>query len=475
MAIIKPKITQDVFLNKFITYLRTTLNLNESERIVLAVSGGVDSIVLLDLMDKAAKNLNFELQIAHYNHQLRGKASIADEQFVHDISIQKKLKYHSSKGKVKEYAKKNSLSIEHAARILRYFFLERVARSNNIEIVATAHNFDDSIETFFLNLFRGSGLTGLSGIRAVRPLGKKVLLMRPLIWATKQEIIEYANKNKLKWHEDESNELLNYTRNKLRLELLPLIEKEFNPALKAVIGRTMNLLVQADDFIGNSVQKALPMLIIDAKQNYFSLNLSNFITLDSFLQAEIIQFMIENYILEMPVPLQSIDRVLKLLTAEVGSVCEINKDFIIIRDRDALICTQRSDKPKDILEIQREGEFRFADFILTLKEIKKKEMKFSNNPLVEYFDYELVPFRLKLRRWQPGDSFTPLGMDGTVKVSNFLVNEKVSLIEKQNISVLCSKSDILWICGKRINNNVKVTDLTKRILRAEIKKIDNQN
>ncbi|MDQ1265629.1 MAG: tRNA(Ile)-lysidine synthase, partial [Bacteroidota bacterium] len=198
------------FINSVEEFLLRELYIPDGSELLIAVSGGVDSCVLLDIIANISVNHKYILNVAHYNHGLRGSDSDSDENFVGKIAAEYNIPFHHSKGKVKQYAKKNALCIEHAARVLRYIFLERTSGMLKAEYVATAHTADDLAETFFINLFRGSGLTGLAAIPSKRLMSKTVKLIRPLIKMKKKDIIEYAKLRNLKWREDYTNAMVNF-------------------------------------------------------------------------------------------------------------------------------------------------------------------------------------------------------------------------------------------------------------------------
>jgi tRNA(Ile)-lysidine synthase len=462
---------QDVFIINFLARLEKKLlkdlYLDKESTVLLAVSGGVDSIVLLDAMRILAEKYDFYIVVAHYNHNLRGKSADSDEAFTGGIARKYDLEFSSAKGNVKKYAMKKSISLEHAARVLRYQFLERTARNFHCEYIATAHTSDDSAETFLLNLIRGSGLTGLSGIQSKRPLGKNVILVRPLIDFRKDELIAYAQRRKLEWHEDESNYMLNYTRNRIRHELLPML-RQFNPSISDVINRSAELFQGADEFISNHIKIAIENVVFDKKPDRISLKISLLETFNVFLQGELIKLALDKHFQVPGASLSMVDRIINLMNSETGTIFEINNELIAFKDRDTIIISRKSIFTEINASVIRTGIFKFGDYTLKLEEVPKSNVNISDDKNIEYFDLELVPAILSVRNWKDGDAFIPLGMIGTMKVSDFLTNVKVSLVDKPDVLVLSSKSEILWVIGQRINDRFKVTDSTQKFLRAEI-------
>ncbi len=459
------------FVQKIEHFLINDMLIDGTSKIVLAVSGGVDSMTLLDVMAILAEKYQFKLAVAHFNHNLRGADSNKDLEFVKNEAKEYGLPFYCASGKVKKYAEKNSISIETAARILRYNFFERVSRNFNADFVATAHTANDSVETFFINLFRGSGLTGLCGIPFRRQFIKDVLLIRPLIDFKKSQLIEYANIRNIKWREDSSNSLLEYTRNKVRLDLIPKLENDFNPSIVDVINRTTKLIQSADKIIHSYVKKHLSDVIENVSPDSFYINIPIFSTFDKFVQGEMIQTAFLKYFRLTPPTLAKIDRILDLIDSETGAFFEITKSITVAKDRNYLVFFKNFEKKDVNLIISKIGTHTINGYKINLQEVNKRQVKLSNSPNEEYLDFDLVPSLLYVRNWKEGDSFQPLGMQGTMKISDFLTNQKISFLERSKVLVLCSKNDIIWIIGKRINDKYKITEGTKRFLKIELIKL----
>jgi tRNA(Ile)-lysidine synthase len=440
-------------------------------RILVAVSGGVDSVVLLDILAQMVEKFNFELIVCHFNHNLRGKESDEDEKYVARLAKKYGLQFLSGQGNVRKYAEKYSLGIEQAARRLRYRFLDKTARSGKVDYIATAHNANDTVETFLLNLFRGAGLTGLSGIPEMRQIAKNLALIRPLSRMQRAEIEEYARLRSLEWREDATNALLIYSRNRIRHDLLPKLEKEYSPAVVDVIKRTAWLFRNADEFIADYVKMGVNRVITDKGSDRFAIKIGFFQTYNEFIQGEIIQSAMRKHFNQQPVSLKTIDRILDLMSSPVGSICEISRDFIVLKDRDKLIFSRKKPAFECDMFIDRIGIFKVGKQKIILDKVYKKDVKFTRDPNIEYFDMDKLPKLLHLRRWQPGDSFKPVNFEGHVKVGDYLTNQKVSLLDKQNVLVLTNRVDIIWVCGFRMSDDYKVTKSTQRVIKAEF--IDN--
>ncbi len=440
---------------------------DEGCKIMLAVSGGVDSIALLDIFAQIAEIKKYNIYVAHFNHNLRGASSDRDEAAVKRICDEYGIKCYVSSENIYKYASENGVSIEQAARINRYKMFERLAGNLKLDYVATAHTSDDSVETFFLNLMRGTGLTGLSGIPKQRILIKTTYLIRPLLNLSKAELINYARLRQLTWHEDESNSLANYTRNKIRLELLPLIKKEFSPAIFELINRTSRLINGADAFIGEYVNNAAESLIKDRRKDRFHISIPQLQTYSEYIQSELIQALLALVFKTLPFGLKVIDRILALIDSPIGSIYNINKQIYVLKDRSRLIFALRNGTDTVNQFIKKLSETELPAGKLRISLMPKGKVEYTRDPNVEYIDGDLLPAILNVRNWEQGDSFKPLGMEGTMKISDFLTNQKVSLIEKQSILVISTKTEIVWVVGKRMSNDFKISSLTKNIYKLE--------
>jgi tRNA(Ile)-lysidine synthase len=459
------------FLKKLSNIIKNKLCLSAGDKVVLAVSGGVDSVVMLDSFSQISLETGLILSVVHFNHSLREESSERDEKFVYHLAHSYGLHIHTTKKDVKAYAAQTGLSIEQAARDLRYSFFEKIANSTNSHFIATAHTADDSAETVLINLLRGSGITGLSGISVKRPLTKKITVIRPFIDFHKQELIKYAQLQNLKWYEDETNELVIYTRNKVRNILLPLLKNEFNPSIIDTINRTALHIEGADSVISEHTNNALNSIRFDKKTEKLSVKISWFKSFSRFMQGEILQKVLETYYNMPPQSLSVIDRVIGLSDSATGALYDITPQIYALKDREYIYLGIR--KIVDIKEetINPPGIFDIGDIKLTMKVVKKNEVIFNTNPNIEYFDFDKINNPLIIRSWKTGDVFHPLGTNGSMKLSDFLINEKIDLIEKQNIRVLCAGKEIAWVIGNRISDNFKITENTKKYLQVTLNSI----
>jgi len=466
----------DTYIRDFLKKLRDNIEQNllvdAGSKLLLAVSGGVDSVVMLDAVFQLAKDTKYDITVCHFNHKLRDISSDADERFVRNLAYRYGVRHNSDSGDVKANAKQYGQSIELAARNMRYNYFERLSKSMNIPFILLAHTANDSAETLLLNLLRGSGLTGLSGIPEQRVLNKGKLVSRPMMIFKKDELIEYARLRNLKWSEDESNSMLDFTRNKLRLDLIKKIENEYNPRIIDTLNRTAILLKMADNFIKEHMSPYLGNFRWSNKDSVLTISIQLFESCGPFIQGEILQAKLKDKFNHGALSMQQIEKIIELPNLEVGSIIELGRNIIALRDRNRLVFTRRQDKVIVDLDLIKEGEFKTGNYTIKLSKVIRKKVSINDNPNVEYFDYDLVPAMLKLRTWEPGDYFYPLGMSGKMKISDFLINNKVSLLDKKSVLVFASRNDILWVCGMRIDDRFKVTGETNRCLKVKLIEIE---
>lgn len=455
-------------LSRTLQFLERDIRLSKPATILVGVSGGVDSMVLLDLLAHISTRGWCTIHVAHCNHNLRGEESKKDEDLVRRITHKYGMHFHHTSVDVKSYAKQYSLSIEQAARILRYQFFDKAARGCHADVIATAHNAEDNAETLLMNLMRGSGVSGLAGIPPKRELDKKLSLIRPILWCSRKEIEMYAKTRNILWHEDESNASVVYTRNKIRHDLLPKLRSEYAPGLIEVLNRTTTLMREAQEFIAEKISHIMQNGVKEINKKSFSIQLGMFSNLKDFAKGELIQASLRKYLSMQPVPMSSIDKIIQLSLGIVGTQSDINKDLYVMREREELVFSKREPHIDVFFPVSTIGTMKNSVLMYTGALVKPETIKYGANPYIEYFDRGLIADQLIIRNWRDGDRFSPLGMSGSMTVSDFLANEKVAVADKRKIQVLCNGDDILWVLGYRINNQFRVTEHTKDIIRIDI-------
>lgn len=414
-------------------------NLSQS-KFLIAVSGGIDSMVLSDLFLKL--KLNFA--IAHCNFQLRGSDSDADEEFVRNYCIQNQIRFYSKKFNVKEYKQSGNHSTQMAARDLRYTWFRKLIHEDEFDFLVTAHHLNDSLETFLINISRGSGSNGLTGIQFSQ---KNVI--RPFYNISKNLILEYARLNQIQWREDTSNANDDYIRNKIRHHIVPALN-EIHPDFLNNFSKSIQIINEEKDLIQNHLKDLAGELFIPQKNNFLiSIEKLNKLTpLHSYLFH-----LFSEYGFKHPAEIE------KLMVANQGS--EINSDkYRLIKNREELILSKKT--KIDISEEFIVEEGKLIQKPLNLKLSKSEEKDYS---ATETLDYEKISFPLRLRKIKTGDVFFPLGMKGSKKLSKYFKDEKFSKIDRENNWLLVDSDDrIVYITGVRIDDRFKITEHTHKFL-----------
>ncbi len=420
------------------------------DKLLVTVSGGIDSVVLVHLL----KKLDFHFSIIHCNFKLRGEESEGDELFVNKLADELNVPIYIKHFDTGTYATQNKLSTQMAARELRYQWFEEVRSKEKFDYIITAHHKDDLAETVLLNLSKGSVLSGLHGIKA-----KNGDIIRPLLWATKKDIAKYAAKEKITFREDSSNASDKYQRNLIRHKILPEFEK-LNPSFSDTIFQTSMLRGQISDWFEKYCAEIKEKSFqVKGKVLYCDKNVL------TKLNEAILFELIREYNFNSS---QAIDL--------FGSLHETEaKEFVsathrLVKDRSSVTIAELHEKTKDnTLSIAGEGEYRINDLTLQLTIANTiptiDELK---NPAYTFLDFEKLNFPLTIRTWQEGDSFHPYGMKGKKKVSDYLTNIKLGKLEKENQTVMLSGNDICWIVDKRIDDAFKIDTQTKKVLKVEI-------
>ena len=444
-------------LNSFTTYLKKEKLFPKTDTILLTVSGGIDSIVMCELFHQAG----LKFGIAHCNFQLRGEESDTDELFVEELAEKYDVQFHSVSFNTAAYAKKNKLSIQLAARKLRYDWFEEIRSQFDYNYIATAHHQDDSIETFFINLIRGTGIAGLHGI-----LPKQNSIIRPLLFTNKKEIELFAKKNKLKFREDSSNASDKYVRNKIRHQLIPLL-KELNPNIHQTIADDIQRLSETEKVYKKEITNKHSKIITEDK-NGTRISIKALKKLNP----------IAPYLFEFLYPLgfnsSTTDEIIESLNKQSGKQF-FSATHRLIKDRDFLFIesrnkTKESRQLKDSTHLITKSQKKLITEDLKLN--FKSVLKTANYPLhttseSTNIDFDTLQFPLEIRKWFKGDVFYPLGMNRKKKLSDFFIDKKLSIPEKENCWVLTSNKEIVWVIGYRLDNRYKVTDTTKKIYFVE--------
>jgi len=435
-------------LEELESHINRNFSILKESKLLIAISGGIDSVVLTHL----CYNSKLNIALAHCNFNLRGEESDTDEAFVVQLAERLNLEVFTQRFDTKKYAEDNKCSIQMAARELRYNWFEELAEQLQFDYILTAHHADDNLETFLINFTRGTGLEGLTGIPEVN--GKFV---RPLLPFSSEAIITYAKDNKIKWRDDSSNASVKYLRNKLRHEVIPIL-KEINPSLLLSFQNTLDNLNDVSTVVEDRIELFLEQAIESIDKDKIVLKVSEFKKQNNP----------KTYLFEVlkDYGFTAWNDVANLLEAQSGKYVSSNTHRLIKHGEYLLLSEMFQDNIEDIIiqDITQEVETPLG--VLTCSEVKE----ISQNTVTSiYVDKNLLKFPLFVRKRKEGDVFYPLGMKGKKKLSKYLKDEKLSLLEKEQTLLLCSNNDIVWVINKRADNRFRVTDKTKAILKIELK------
>lgn len=412
------------------------------DKVLVALSGGADSVALLRVLVE----LGYSCECAHCNFHLRGEESNRDETFVRELCQSLDIPLHVVHFDTETYAKEKHLSIEMAARELRYEWFEKVRREIHAEVIAVAHHRDDSVETFLLNLIRGTGINGLKGIPV-----RNGLIVRPLLHTSKTDILDYLSHLKQDYVTDSTNLQDEYMRNKIRLNLIPLMET-MNPSIAETIDETAQKLTEVADIYHQNRKTAIQ----DALQKTLERNIEeaegrNCMDIETIL-SDIAPFsLLHEWLSPKGFNATQINDIYFSLKQCQSGKRFASTEWELLRDRKELVL-QRKNPDEKVPQIAQEIVEIDPEFIL----LKDKNMAF--------LDADKVILPLEIRRWQAGDKFCPLGMKGKKNVSDYLTDKKFTLFEKERQYVACSEGKIVWLVGERIDNRFKITESTKRAL-----------
>ncbi len=444
-------------LAQFSKHINTHFSFLQDKKLLIAISGGVDSVVLTQLLDQ----LKFTISLAHCNFRLRGKEADQDEIFVKSLAKQLEIPVFTKSFETEIIAKQEKLSIQLMARKLRYDWFDELIKKFKLDYILTAHHADDNLETFLINTIRGTGLDGLTGIPE-----KNEKTIRPLLPFSREQIENYAKENNIVWREDSTNTETKYLRNKIRYEVIPTL-KELNPSLLTSFGQTIENLKGSRQIIDGAIIRVKKTIVIPAKAGIQKIDIKKLKKLEN-PKAYLYELLKDYGFTEW-------NNVTNLLEAQAGKQV-VSKTHRLVKDRGFLLLTKfNSGKIEQNTYVINDNDTIFENAEVKLK---LRNQNISNSILSRNFgtqpsiliDKDKLKFPLTVRKWKNGDYFYPLGMQGKKKLSKFFKDEKMSLLQKEKIWLLCSENQIVWVIGKRLDDRYKITDTTTNILKIEITK-----
>ncbi|MBN2667881.1 MAG: tRNA lysidine(34) synthetase TilS [Bacteroidales bacterium] len=432
--------------NSVEAYIESQKLFTHNDHVLIGVSGGRDSVSLVYILQK----LGYQLSLAHCNFKLRGKDADEDELFVRQLAKQLNIPFYNIAFETEAYANKNKISIQMAARELRYEWFEKKRKEISADVIAIAHNQDDVVETFFINLVRGTGIDGLTGIKA-----KNGNIVRPMLSISRVLINEFIQSNKIAYREDKSNASLKYLRNKLRHTIIPEL-RILNPKFDETIIENADRLSQV-----NSIYKQE----LEFKKSKVSIPLTDQLNFDiqKLKQLSPTATYLYEFIKNYGFSFSQSEDIVSSLDAESGKTF-YSKTHWIVKDREYLILKNIDEKPETEVFFDLSKQTIDHPKHIKIDVIDAKDFIISTDSSEAALDFEKLQAPLNLRPWKAGDYFMPLGMNRMKKISDFLIDNKLSVLTKQDTYVVQSKNDIVWVVGMRIDDRYKISSETKKIL-----------
>ncbi len=414
--------------------------ISPTDKILLAVSGGVDSMVMAELF----LNCHSNFSIAHCNFQLRGEASDEDETFVKNWAAKNKVPFFTTQFDTITESKSQGKGIQEIARKLRYEWFEKILNENGFDFIATAHHKNDSIETVLFNLSRGTGLKGLTGIQA-----KRDKLIRPLLFLNKEEILKLAVENKIEYREDQSNTSNKYKRNYIRNKVVPEF-MEMNPTFESNMEKNIQRFNNLDTLLSFYLEKTKAE-ISEIKNGQLHISKSK---LEALPQPATILFEI---LKDKNFNFDQCENIIANLSHQSGNLF-YSDSYRLLLDRKFLIIEKIVESKEVLLNISPEEQIQLPNGILESSAESKIPAKIENSKSTAYLDASKLNFPLTIENWKDGDRFAPIGMNGkTKKIKSFLTDKKLSRFEKESTLVLKSEGKICWVIGHRIDENFKIS------------------
>lgn len=425
--------------------------INSSDKILCAVSGGMDSVAMLRVLVE----LGYNCGIAHCNFKLRGKESNGDEEFVRKLAEQFNLQIFVTSFDTLNYAHSKNISVQMAARELRYNWFEQIREENDYDYIAVAHHADDEIETVLINLVRGTGISGLTGIASLN--GR---ILRPLIKVWNKDIAEYCETYNMKFRNDSSNSETKYARNLLRHQVIPLLE-QINPGFKQTMNDNIEHFCATEKLINSRADELQEKFVV---KNEETVKINIAAMPDSVFKHGVFFEMMRN----LGFNASEAGEIERLRDSQSGKMLRIN-DLRVLKDREHIIIEKEEEKPENNLLIPYGTRFISEPIVLNIEYVRINMLRdIPKTENMACLDSETLQFPLHLRKWKDGDKFMPLGMKNFKKLSDFFTDLKFSLFDKENTWLLCSGEDIIWVVGYRIDDRFKITPNTRDVLKLSI-------
>jgi len=448
----------------------------EGVRVLVAVSGGIDSMALLSALSELDSEFDLELHIAHLDHGLRGKSSAEDAEFVRSKVKKLNLPFVVDKRPVDRKIKGKRQSLEEAARSVRYDFLDEVARKKGADFVALGHNRNDQAETILMHVIRGAGLRGLGGMEEL-----KSEYIRPLLRTSRDDIVDYAKEVNLDYRLDKTNKDTSFTRNRIRHDLIPTLKEEYNPGVMDSLIRLGDIARRAQSFIEKNIDDVLDELLTDSTDKKVCFTRRKLLELHPHLQRAVLRKLVQEFKgTRRDIAYHHIEELVDKLREEPASTSLDLPGVKFSLDRDRACFSdpgERREPAKFSYEVYPDQDVEIEESDLKINfEVreardKKDKSRFSSNRLIEAVDWHKVERPIYVRNRSEGDRFVPLGMDGQKKIKDFFIDLKVPLRERNQVPLVCDETGIIWVVGYRIDDRYKIDDKTDVILLMEARKL----
>ena len=438
-------------LNTLITYITEKKIFTPQDNVLLAISGGIDSVVLLHLLSQCPQTYQ-KIALAHCNFQLRGNESNQDEAFVKALAKQYNIPCFVTRFDTYTLANAQKGSIQMIARQLRYKWFEELRQDKGYNLIATAHHQSDLTETVLLNLVRGTGIAGLHGIKE-----KNGKIIRPLLFASKSEIENFATQERLRWREDASNKENKYYRNRLRNEVIPIL-KGMNPNLETTLAQSVEKISAVERFFEAAIKRVENLYLREENDVYFlSFELFKAVDEPLIVLFEILKKFGFSYTQTKEV-LASIN--------QISGKQFFSSTYSLVKDRTQLVIAPKTQTIREqiLIDTLALGQTHIASGLILERKAVTVNFKIPRDTSIACLDWEKLTLPLKIRPWQQGDWFKPLGMTQRKKLSDFLIDQKVPLNLKDRVQVVVSGDAIVWVVGYRIDNRFKISDQTTEVL-----------
>ncbi len=432
--------------NRFLENIKKNHLFSTKDKLLVAISGGADSVALAILLNEC----NFPIVFAHCNFNLREDESDADEDFVRKLAKELEVECFVESFETEKFAKENKISIQMAARELRYSWLEKIRTKTNSKYIAVAHHKDDDIETYFINLIRGSGIRGFLGMKE-----KKNKIIRPILNLGRDEIESYLMFKNQEFRTDSSNTDTKYLRNNIRKHIIPII-KDVNPSFSNTFSNELEYM--------NDVFKVFQNVInIEMKNIILSITGDIILDKNNLLKSDNKKILLREII--FPFGFTQIDQILNSCN-DISGKLFYSKSHKLLVDRDKIIISEIKNTEEISLEISENSQEITSPINLRLA--ISEDLNYHKNEGKANFDFDRIKFPIQIRRWEVGDYFHPIGMKGKKKLSDFFIDQKLSRFEKDKCFIMCSDDKIMWIIGHRMDDRFKITNKTKKAYIAEL-------